>query len=191
MDIYEQRFWKRVDKNGPIPEHVPGLGRCWIWTAAKTGSGYGAFALRGNQLMSAHRYSFTLHFGPIPDDRPQVLHKCDNRACVRPDHLFAGTQADNLKDAIEKKRLILERPCGPEKRRKIKRALNRPEIKKKMSLAHMGQQSYTKLNWDIVRKIRRIAIPRDREYGFSALARQYGVTRGTIWAVYHNKTWIE
>ena len=191
MDIYEQRFWDRVDKNGPIPKHRPELGPCWIWTAGKTSSGYGALSDRNKKFVSAHRYSFTLHFGPIPDDKPQVLHKCDNRACVRPDHLFAGTQADNLKDAIEKKRLVLERPCSPEKRRKIKRALNRPETKKKLSVAHIGQQNYTRLNWDIVREIRRIAIPRDRELGFSALARRYRVTRGTIWAVFHNKTWVE
>lgn len=190
MDVYEQRFWERVDKNGPTPKHRPELGKCWIWTAAKTGSGYGAFAIKRKHI-SAHRYSFMLHFGPLPDDKPQVLHKCDNRACVRPDHLFAGTQADNLKDAIKKERLILEKPCSPETRRKIKRALNRPETKRRLSEVHNGKQNYTKLTWDIVRKIRSVCVLRSRTLGCAALARRYGVTRGTVQAIMQNRTWIE
>jgi hypothetical protein len=86
-----ERFWARVDKNGPVhPEH----GRCWRFIS--TSSGYGRFS-----PMRAHRFSWTIHRGPIPKGK-SVLHKCDNPNCVNPKHLFLGTQQDNLADMREK-----------------------------------------------------------------------------------------
>lgn len=90
--IDEARFWAKVDKSGD----------CWIWTAAKTGRGYGNFALHGGNI-AAHRYSWEITNGPIPDGRG-VLHECDTLACVRPDHLFLGTQRQNVADMIGKGR---------------------------------------------------------------------------------------
>lgn len=91
----ESRFWEKVDKTDS----------CWLWTAGKV-QGYGMLGVgkRGNQTIKrAHRYSWEIHNGPIPDGL-WVLHKCDNPSCVNPDHLFLGTDADNMKDKQHKNR---------------------------------------------------------------------------------------
>jgi len=80
---------------------------CWEWQGI-TATGYGAIYL-GDQRIRAHRFSWELHFGPIPDGM-LVCHHCDNRLCVRPSHLFLGSSADNIHDAIAKGRLDLRRP---------------------------------------------------------------------------------
>jgi hypothetical protein len=87
-----ERFWTRVDKSG----------ECWVWTGAHLPTGYGRLtgAKRG---MYAHRFSWELHNGPIPDGL-LVCHKCDNPPCVRPDHLFLGTNVDNIRDRDAKGR---------------------------------------------------------------------------------------
>lgn len=74
---------------------------CWEWTASlKRGTGYGQFDI-GGYTESAHRASWIIHNGDIPKEM-QVLHHCDNRLCVNPNHLFLGTQKDNMIDMITK-----------------------------------------------------------------------------------------
>lgn len=79
---------------------------CWEWTGLTKEGGYGLFPMRGPDRWRhklAHRYSWMLHNGPIPNGL-WVLHHCDNPPCTRPDHLFLGTHADNMTDASLKGR---------------------------------------------------------------------------------------
>lgn len=99
---YQQRFWKYVNKLGSLPLHVDGLSNCWEWTAHVEKIGYGVFSAEG-RAQKAHRVSWKIHVGEIPPGL-FVLHKCDNRKCVRPDHLFVGSQKENMQDAKAKKR---------------------------------------------------------------------------------------
>ena len=98
-----ERFWAKVDRSGPGPEHRPELGPCWQWTASRTRAGYGKFSIRRGCFEESHRVSWRLHSGPIPDGL-WVLHHCDNPPCVRPSHLFLGTNADNVADMLAKGR---------------------------------------------------------------------------------------
>lgn len=101
------RFWAKVDPNGPIH---PALGtRCWIWTGSKHPAGYGSIKLGpGHGMQVSHRVAWELALGRVPDGL-NVLHRCDNRPCVNPDHLFLGTQLDNARDMIAKGRQVILR----------------------------------------------------------------------------------
>lgn len=94
------RFWTKVDKNGPIH---PTLGtRCWLWTAGLR-NGYGGFRFPTHSD-KAHRVSWRIHFGEIPESDDYhgtcVRHKCANRKCVNPEHLELGTVGDNNRDTV-------------------------------------------------------------------------------------------
>lgn len=90
----EQRFWSKVDRGD-------GSG-CWLWTADLNRTGYGRINVN-RRVWLAHRLSFVINVGPVPA-KLFVLHACDTPACVRPDHLWLGTQADNMRDAATKGR---------------------------------------------------------------------------------------
>jgi len=151
------RFWSKVDKRKG--------NSCWLWLASISKRGYGNVSkimggLRRN--VGAHRVAWELINGPIPNGLC-VLHKCDNPPCVRPSHLFLGTQADNMKD------------CGVKGRQPGSNGKCRGE----MHIHH-------KLTWEKVREIRARKGEQARK-----LAWEYGVDESLIPRIWKNKVWKE
>lgn len=93
-----EKFWPKVICHGP--------GQCWEWCGNKHDFGYGMLGLKINgkwKSEGAHRISWRIHKGQIPEGL-NVLHSCDNPECTNPNHLFLGTQLDNLQDMLNKGR---------------------------------------------------------------------------------------
>lgn len=149
MKSLEERFWKKVNVLSPD--------ECWEWTASLTKKGYGSFGwVSGSEY--AHRVSWILRFGDIPDDL-HVLHSCDNRKCVNPDHLFLGTTQDNSKDMVSKGRSMTNE-----------------------------KNPMSKLNAEKVREIRDILRSPSRP-SHRKLAKMFDVSSGTISLIGSNHIW--
>lgn len=138
-------FWAKVDKSG----------ECWIWTECRDRDGYGRFRLLGMNRR-AHRIAWEMAFGPVPAETPCVLHRCDNTACVRPDHLWVGTVSDNNKDRAAKGRSASgdrhPKRIHPER---TLRGSDHP-LRQHPELAARGERNgFSKLTEDAVRDIRR------------------------------------
>ena len=86
------RFWSKVERG-------PG---CWEWQAGRSWDDYGRYWVSG-QTVRAHRHAWELGHGHIPEGM-KICHTCDVHACVRPSHLFLGTQSENIQDAVNKSR---------------------------------------------------------------------------------------
>lgn len=169
------RFWSYIDKSG----------ECWIWTGPKVGIGYGKICINYKHLR-AHRVSWELTHGPIPADLC-VLHKCDNPACVRPDHLWLGTYADNNKDMVRKGRSAKGKRNGrvkhPDRYPAGDQHYSRQEPER---LARGESHGNAKLTEADVRQIRQ-----DSETGIThrQLAARHNVSVYAIYSVIKRKTW--
>ena len=104
---FPESFWAKMDIRGPDD--------CWNWTACKTTTGYGMLGHRGDgkHRWRAHRMAYFLTHGKIPKGMC-VLHRCDNRLCCNPKHLWLGTYKDNARDMWAKGRAYTPRPQGEE-----------------------------------------------------------------------------
>lgn len=149
-DMAFSRFWDSVDKSGD----------CWVWTGKLTDAGYGHFWVKGERR--AHRHAWALTYGSIPAGMC-VLHRCDNRPCVRPDHLFLGTVADNNADMTAKGRNARGLKSGP---------YTKPESVRKGSRHHKA-----KLTEELVAAMRVLYL--SGEVSCAELGRRHGVHSST------------
>jgi hypothetical protein len=161
---FEQRFWEKVNKDGPV--HPILKSSCWLWTAYTDAFGYGMVKGIEKSPILSHRASWRIHNGEIPDGF-WVLHKCDNPPCVNPHHLFLGTPKDNSQDMVTKGRhvTIADYSC-------MLRGENNPR---------------SKLTAEVVKEARRL----HAAGGVSGreLARRYGVEQSTMRHALARKTW--
>lgn len=146
---------------------------CWIWEGTVNGAGYGTIGL-GSRLQGkgfVHRVSYEFHNGPLKDGQC-VCHACDVKLCVNPDHLFAGTQLDNVHDAICKGRIT----HGDKWR---KRHL--------LGVCKGESHGMAKLSEDQVREI--IKIFGESKMNKAQLARKFNVCRATIRNIVNKRNW--
>ena len=143
----EERFMKFVQKT----EY------CWTWTGGKSNRGYGSFSVKWKDI-GAHRFSYIMKYGPIAGGLV-IHHKCDNRSCVNPDHLFAGTPMYNYLDAVKKGRIISNGEGSPNSK------LKKLEVLEIRELYGRGSSS------------------------LMDLAIKFHVTTSTIWQIVKRKSW--
>ena len=145
-----ERFWSKVD--------IRGEDECWNWRAGMSQQGYGSVKIKRKNTQ-AHKVAFLLGGGVLTQQKPWVLHKCDNPSCCNPAHLFAGNVADNVKDMCQKER-------------------NKWVVGERHGLS--------KLKKDDVLEIRSLNAS---GIAYQSLATRFGVSKNAIWCVCTRRTW--
>ena len=153
------RFWEKVNKNGPVPAHCPELGQCWEWVASKDDKGYGKFQFATYKNLKAHRVAWFIETGTWP--KPNGLHRCNNRACVRFSHLYEGTQAQNVLDMVQAGHA--GQSLGSINGNSVLNPLSVQALKNDLKLTGGRHQ---------------------RE-----IAAKYGVSQTTVWQIHSGRTW--
>jgi len=137
---------------------------CWLWNSSKHKFGYGLLRVgpseKEKKTKTAHRLSWEIYKGEIPEGA-QILHRCDVPACVNPEHLFLGTQQDNMQDMYEKKRNGYQGSPGE---RNPKAKLTEAKVREIKHLLKAGKDLQT-------------------------IADTYGVTHGAVWFIQKGLTW--
>jgi hypothetical protein len=167
------RFWAKVNKNGPLPAALLGplLGPCWLWTGAKSGKdykvegkGYGVISIDADGAMKgAHVVAFFLEHGRWPQEGRSVCHQCNVTLCVRPSHLYEGTSRDNMQQCVRDRR---HRARGPATKP------NRPRVPSTVISAEM-----------------RLAVERlyaTGEYSYPALAKVFRISPSSVANIVNN-----
>lgn len=160
MKTLEERFWSKVffNQNG-----------CWEWTGAQNGRGYGQI-WNGEKTMQAHWF--------LLPEKPQkgfeACHKCDNRKCVNPSHIFIGTRSDNMQDCVKKGR----------NKASVKRAKTLWMFRKKWSLGEENKTSKLTSEQAMICKCA------PKVFGMkSFLAKTFGVSNSVITRIMNGKSW--
>jgi hypothetical protein len=169
----EDRFWAKVDRNGPIPPRCPELGPCWPWAGSKSPLGYGN-AWNGTRLVRASRMAYEFTYGPMEDGK-ESCHRCDYPPCCRPDHIFAGTHRENMLDLVTK---------GYRRESSGIRngAYTHPE-----RMPRGERHGHARLTEDDVREIRRLyAAGSARQVDIAA---QFGVPQTNVSSIVRRKAW--
>lgn len=167
-------FWKKVNKNGPIPDQSKpeyvGLGECWEWIGCRNKTNYGATSFNW-KFIHSHRLAWIFTNGDIPEGLG-VFHKCDNPPCCNPSHLFIGIEEDNSKDRDKKGRTS----CGEKHSEAV--LPNRPR----------GEGHYSaKLEAADVLEMRRMYA--ETKIPLAEIASQFGVGYGTAEKAIRGATW--
>lgn len=164
----EQVLASLAAKSAPIP-----FSGCRIWMGSCAANGYGQIGYRGRNAY-AHRVSWALHRGPVPAGL-SVLHRCDIRCCVNPEHLFLGTARDNVRDMMKKDRHRMSAPTG-----------NRNPIRLYPGLLAGERHGMAKLTEKNVLEIRRRYAAGESQ---KRLAESFGVNQPHISRIVRRENW--
>lgn len=186
-DITVARFWAKVNRSGPTVPHIPGISNCWLWTGKPMNHGYGSMKAGGRTIL-AHRLSWVLTNGAIPEGLC-VLHRCDVRLCIRPDHLWIGTKAQNNADMMAKGRQVArvgDSNGARVHRDKMARGERHGSKTKPERVARGARNGRARLTEDDVRQIRHRRAQREAA---QLIGNDYGITDVHVLLIAKRKLW--